>query len=147
MRTTACLLLLAVVGCSGKKADPESEDAVAVSDITLWEAYNDNAIAADEKYNGKLLKLTGTVHEVTSDAIVFNIFSGDVGIGLGGEVHRIPTPAKVVCRIRPDSKAPFAKAKKDLNFIVLGRCVGQVRDGSSYEGKAIVLEDCRAAAP
>lgn len=55
-------LLLGVAGLEKQKKKPKPEVNATVSD--LEGAYSDNPIAADKKYKGKVIQLTGKIDEI-----------------------------------------------------------------------------------
>ena len=150
MRILVLLLLLTTVGCSGKKGEDDSARDAGKSDpneqiekttrptpsLSIWMAYQEDAIAAEEQYGGKVLKISGDVNEISEDTIEFDMFNGDRSeSGL---------PAKTICKIRPGSKEQFTAARKRERFVLIGRCKGQIQDGTSWKGKSILFEDCTA---
>ena len=143
MRTLVLLLLLTTVGCSGKKGEdaphsdpnePIDKTAPPTPSHSIWKAYQEDASAAEEQYGGKVLKISGDVHEIFEDTIEFDMFNGDRS--------ESSLPAKTICKMRPGSKEQFTAAKKRDHFVLMGRCKGQIQDGTSWKGKSILIEDC-----
>lgn len=72
-------------------AQPEPEPhAIEVSAYSLFAAYEQNEVAADNKYQGKVLRVVGVVGEVSKD------FTGDVIVDLRTPNEFTPVRAYVV---------------------------------------------------
>lgn len=59
----------AVSGASSASSSQESEPEIKYIEVTandLWNAFDDNEVAAEEKYNGKPVKITGVISEINS---------------------------------------------------------------------------------
>jgi hypothetical protein len=110
---------------------PAAEKPIKVTVRELIDAYDDNEIAADNKYTGRLIEVDGWVAEMRHDWI---------GLGLVED-----TPAAVICKIDPAARNQFAGAKKDKGFPVIGRCKGMRREWGAYKDLIVILESCRPA--
>ena len=93
------IIVLAVIGAIASDAIPaalekrnettsgkQAPTAMEVSAVALHRAYNDNEVAADEQFKGKLLRVTGTVSGIKKD------FMDDIYVELDtgemfGELH------------------------------------------------------------
>lgn len=51
-----------------KATEPE-ETVIEISPEDLQQAYSENEVAADEKYDGKMLKITGTIDSIGKDIV------------------------------------------------------------------------------
>jgi len=137
-----------------KEEPPPRKEEPPVKVMALWNAYEKNAIAADEQYKGKWLRLTDHVKKITPDSVGFAVV-GEVGGVSRAEYARMTPqerkwfdegyPPNVVCQINPDHKSGFTKAQPGKPFTVIGRCAGVRKDPDVWMGRIIVLEDCRAA--
>lgn len=77
------VIIIAVAACSGGETEaPDANDptnqvietqpketVIEVSPVDLHTAYQENEIAADAKYDGKLVKITGTVNNIGKDIL------------------------------------------------------------------------------
>ena len=95
------------------KAD--AANALKVENWKLWDDYDANEVAADEKYKGKRLEVTGIVARVEKD------FTGSVIIQLVARNQFMATRAGMVAT--PDDR--IAKLKKGDKVIAL--CTGAGR--------------------
>lgn len=88
----ATIVLIAIVsggsGDSGgdKQGTNQGEqkvDVIEVSPEDLYAAYDDNEVAADQKYEGKTLKITGTIKSIGKDVLdqVYITFETDAVLG------------------------------------------------------------------
>jgi hypothetical protein len=119
----------------------------------LWDAYEENAIAADQKYKGKVIRIKGTVSRITSDTIGFGKVEA-AGLSPAAYARLTPQekkwfkegyPPNIVCKIDPRFREQFAQAKRDKPFALIGRCLGSFPDANVYKGMVVKLEDCRPA--
>ena len=53
-------------GLSSPSQTSSTENPIEVSAQDLWDAFEENEIAAEEKYKGKLIKITGIVSDINS---------------------------------------------------------------------------------
>ncbi|WP_438312326.1 OB-fold protein [Sporosarcina sp. FA9] len=70
-----------------KEKEPEvekpKEEAIVISAVDLYSAYDDNEIAADQKYKGKQLEVTGTIKDIGKDILDSMYITLDTGDVLG----------------------------------------------------------------
>ena len=127
------LLVIAIgiwSGVSGTKdaATPEGgvypAAALPISAADLYRAYKANEVAADGAYKGKLLAVSGTVHNVGKDI-------------LGTPYVALDDALQVQCMFSPDQKAELADLRPGQSVVVEGKC-----DGFLIE---VILRDCRVA--
>lgn len=78
----------------GKANLADASDAIAVSAEELFAAYKANEIAADQRYKGKPIKVSGVVEDITSDAFDNAVVQFQAG-GFMQQVHAsgLPKPA------------------------------------------------------
>src|SRR6266566_3092779 len=60
---------------SSEEGRSSEEPPIRIDVGQLWGAYRTNAIAADERYKGKTLEVTGSIGRITSDAVGFVMIS------------------------------------------------------------------------
>lgn len=78
---TALTLIGVVTGCgdtqSGSASAPTvPKEVISITSVELFKAYDANEVATDERLNGKLVKVSGTVQAIDKDAfnnIVINL--------------------------------------------------------------------------
>ena len=128
---TAVFVLL-VLGCgksgggsttSGPAAD---EKPIAVGAKTLTKEYDENELAADGKYKGKLLAVTGKITDIAETL-------GNVTVQMEG--HNMVVT--VMCSFDESQKGAVSRLKKGQTAIMTG--TGDGSTGGLYVG----LEKCR----
>jgi hypothetical protein len=123
--STALLgLTLGLLGCSGHKAAntaPAPTPAVTIKAGDLLGEYGANAVAADTKYKGKVLQVTGkfgTAQKAPLMGYAVQVLPEDAGGG--------PDLQGVECFILESAQADVAKLQPGAMITVLGTCDGQV---------------------
>jgi hypothetical protein len=155
------LILVVVLMTSGGRRQPGGEDGergddrptVKATAADLWQEYEANSAAADQKYGGRRVQITGTVCEVLSGSVGYEV--AEPGVVSMGTFRRMTAqerrwynegyPPNVVCEYPAERRATFARAEKGKSFSVVGRCEGSKRDPNVWRGIVVVLTDCRAA--
>ena len=136
---------------------PEPEQPVAsLRDIELWSDCYANAIAADARYKGKRVTVTGTVRciEVAADGRSFvGLDTLQFEVGSPAAYHRLtPTekrwfnegcPPNVVCYVASDAAARFAAMQKGQPVSIIGRVRGATKEPNTFRDLVVTLEDCR----
>lgn len=127
----ASLVVIVAVNRAGRKAGVEEARREAaepvVATLTSAEpdrAYAANEVAADQRYKGKKVRVTGTVQQIYSD------------IGKGGTLTLGQAPLFIDVSCSFDEAAPLARLSKGDAVTVVGRCRGK---GLSR----VSLESCR----
>ena len=127
--TTVFILWLAVIlgcgnlpqnkqgnsGSSSSSSSNSSEPPISITALTLATAYEDNEVAADEKYNGKNLLITGKVESI--DTVL-----GQSSVTLKGKEMSI---VSVQCFVDDSQKSAVARLKKGQSATVQGTCDGK----------------------
>jgi hypothetical protein len=120
-----------------KEAAPAANvDAIVISAKKLYEEYDENEPAADEKYKGKVLEVTGPIKSIDKDYFDSINLELETGQILSG----------VTAKLAPSEKSKATTLKKKQQVSV--RCRGKGRLLTSA-----MLEDCKiipsptAAAP
>lgn len=162
MRTIATLaVVFAVAGCGGSSGDagkagintPASAPAVFNREpvgkgnaATLWQEFGGNQIAADERYVGKYLAVTGMVKEVkkgAKDGRYYVGFWGCYGSGFGttGRETRDHLPG-VICYIAEGKAGEFGSVQPDQTVTVVAKVAEKRRAPlAAYQDYIVVLED------
>lgn len=108
--------LISMIGGSGGGGGSK-DTAMKVSASELFQDYKSNEVAADEKYKGKMLEVTGTVHSIGKD-IVNTIY---VTLEGGGRFEIM----SVQCYFSDKHKSEAAQLSKGQTITVRGRCEGK----------------------
>jgi hypothetical protein len=119
-------LTLGLAGCSGHKAANTAPAPAATPDFKvkagdLLGEYGSNAVAADTKYKGKVLQVTGkfgTAQKAPLMGYAVQVLPEDAGGG--------PDISGVQCFIVESAQADVAKIQPGEMITVLGTCDGQV---------------------
>ncbi len=116
-------LALSLAGCQANTPPAPTSPAAPVAAVkagALLQEYTDNAVAADAKYKGKPLKVTGKFGTAQTYPLVgyaVQVLPEDAGdINLNG----------VECIILESAKADVAKFQKGQMVTMQGTCDGQV---------------------
>lgn len=100
---------------SGISTSPSFQSsAISISSRDLYKAYDDNAVAADLKYKGKLLKVTGKVESIDTD-IMDEIYVSLEGDGYFGTV---------TCYFSDAHASAAAGLSKGSTITIQGTCDG-----------------------
>lgn len=94
--------------------EPETE-LIEIAAADLFAAYNENEVAADSKYEGKKLKITGTINNIGTD-ILDNVY---ITLDTGEVLY------SVQCYFKDgDEEAKVADLKKGDTVTLIGVCEG-----------------------
>ena len=122
-RVTLLGLILVLLGCRSRTAPtpgPSNAPAVSVKAGELLKEYSTNAVAADAKYKGKLVQVSGKFGSAQKAPL------------LGYAVQLLPEDASegnvsaVQCFIVEDAKEDVAKLQPEQRITIQGTCDGQV---------------------
>ena len=94
------------------KVTSDSNPSVTISASKLYKEYNENEIAADEKYKGKIIEVTGVIRDIGND-IMDNAYITLVGNEYFGDIQ---------CYF--NEKSVVAKLSKGKRVTVIGSCSG-----------------------
>ena len=94
------------------KVTSDSNPSVIISASKLYKEYNENEIAADEKYKGKIIEVTGVIRDIGND-IMDNAYITLVGDEYFGDIQ---------CYF--NEKSVVAKLSKGKRITVIGSCSG-----------------------
>ena len=95
-----------------------SGKAIKVSAIQLFEDYSANEVAADEKYKGKTLEISGMVNDIGID-ITKTMY---VTFNLGRQLEIMT----VQCYFDDNHKGDLAKLSKGQSVMIRGSCAGKL---------------------
>ena len=94
------------------KVTSDSNPSITISASKLYREYNENEIAADEKYKGKIIEVTGVIRDIGND-IMDNAYITLVGNEYFGDIQ---------CYF--NEKSVVAKLSKGKRITVIGSCSG-----------------------
>lgn len=101
---------------SKPSAAVKSAPPIVISANDLVKAYEDNAVAADEKYRYKMLQVRGTVNSVSRDV------TGNPYLSLAGGNYALDA---ITCHFSDDQANQLAQLKKGQQVTVVGYCNGK----------------------
>lgn len=115
MNRKIALLAGILMGAGGCGKTEEVAVTIVVFDAeALVNEFKDNEVAADAKYKGRSVGVTGSVREIGKEK---GTFSDQAYLDLGGR-------ARVRCYFDKDKEAQFQGLKKDDKVFVVGTCQG-----------------------
>lgn len=113
-------------GATDQPSNTQAAKPISISAKELTRAYDENELAADQKYKGKLLSVSGTVSSIAETL-------GNVTVQLEGHEFM----QSVMCSFEEEQKANVARLKKGQPIKLLG-----TGDGKTL-GLYVGLEECR----
>jgi hypothetical protein len=116
------IIALASLENDAPPIDSETKPVLKVTSKTLYKEYNNNEIAADDKYKGKIIQVRGTIRDIGKD-IMDDAYISLIGDDFFGDVQ---------CFF-PD-KSYLLNLKKGQRVNVIGYCDGLFMN--------IILQNC-----
>lgn len=114
----AGFVFAAVATSESKDGDESSKvkPSVKTTAVALYTAYDENGVAADEKYKDKWISVTGTVEGIDKDLMddIYVSLKGDDFIGV------------VQCMFGDEHVEQTASLKKGQTVTIVGKCSGKV---------------------
>jgi hypothetical protein len=131
----ALLALFALGGCKTEKANvpPPSGDPIPVKAGDLISDYASNAVGADGKYKGKLLKVTGKFSSASKVPLM------GYAVELVGEDQELNSSA-IQCFILESAQAAVGNMKQGQIVTLQGICDGQPVPGQTKMSKCTVVQ-------
>lgn len=130
-------LLFIGLACGGAGNQTQSSQTPATNEkplevkaVDLTKEYDQNELAADGKYKGKLLSVSGKVSEIAETF-------GSVTVDLEGHKESGINLLSVKCSFNDSEKGAISKLKKGQNATLTGR--GDGKTANLYVG----LKDCK----
>lgn len=132
----AVIVVIAVIGSAGGSETPNPtdpgatissssaettkqteapEEIIEISAAELFAAYDENEVAADNKYKGKKLKITGTVEDIGKDILDDTYITLDCGELI----------FSIQCYFANDQLSAVAELKKGDTITLIGVCKGE----------------------
>lgn len=136
----SCAVIIVSVNADEAKKASEKDEFIAAG--TIWQEYGGNEVAADEKYKGKTIKISGPVHSVRKAADGRYMIGFYVVDPVDAEGRKYPP--NIVCYIADGSQKDFAAFKAGQTAKVTGKVVGR-KSAVAYEGYIVVAAECRIA--
>lgn len=103
-------------GSSGTPTPARAGFQLTVSATTLFQDYKANEVAADQKYKGKILRVSGTIDNIGKD-ILDNMY---VSLKVGQY-----SILGVQCFFADSHKSKLVSLRKEQQLTVVGRCDGK----------------------
>ncbi|MES1921283.1 hypothetical protein MHBO_002833 [Bonamia ostreae] len=122
----SCICTLAL---SNNKANKQ-EEIIKVHALTLEQEYNDNEVAADQKYKDKWVYVFGTVQDIGK--ILNKSY-----ITLEGKETTLSL-SSAQCSFKGKNSEPIGSINKGDKVIVYGKCTGKVLC-------SVMFDDCQVA--
>lgn len=120
-------LFLIVVASGPSSDDPSVSDPMKISPTDLIEAYQQNEVAADEKYKDKTVEISGSIKSIGTDVL------GDVYITLDcGELFQ-----SIQCYFKSGAETD------KVNFLVKGQNITIVGKCKGLSITNILIKDCK----
>lgn len=105
----------------------ETEEVITVSAYELSREYDANKVAADTKYEDKMVAVTGTIDDIGKDII------DDPYVTLESSIN---TFMKVQCMFEASAEPQLAELSKGTSITLVGRVSGELIGN-------VVLRDCQ----
>jgi len=120
------LLVSSSLSCTQDVSPKQTDIVIEVTAWDLYAAYQENEIAADAQYDGKVLKVTGVVDDIGKDIMdtPYIVLTDGRLFALGG----------VQCFFNEQHEPELALLKKGEIVTVMGECTGYLFNVS--------VEDC-----
>lgn len=159
------LAILAIIRARTGETPPgptAGPPALSVDAGNLFDAYLDNAVAAEARYGGKPIEVKGWVCSVGPDSLSFSLGSYS-GVSPFPRIpgSRMPErplsetekrwaaegrlPPSIICRFPRSQAQGFARARSQESFSVVGIVVGMKDDPEAWKGRVLYLDRCRPA--
>jgi len=99
----------------------------AIAPKALWKAFDENEVAAEDAYKGKVISVKGKIHAITTSVTGYPQITFAVDPYGVNSVH---------CELPKEARPEIAKLKKGKEVIIAGKCTGMTM-------KSVFLRDCR----
>jgi hypothetical protein len=123
---SALVIGLVFVGACANSPVASQPGAIAVGAEELYSTYEQDEAAADAKYSGNLLEVTGTITSIRKDTlpVTYIVLDG------GGKYDLLG----VECLFDEEHELKLGELKQGQTVVVLGTCDGYALD--------VMLQDC-----
>lgn len=116
---------------------------IAVDEWKLWEEFGtSNRIASDAKYNGKYIRLTGSLSGISK------LPNGSYRLGLCRQHDSFGNASSAItATIRKGEEPKFAKVEVGHRVVLVAKVIGKEGSSRSPDGYIVALEDARFVEP
>lgn len=104
---------------------PKAPEAIKISAPDLCAAYIENEVAADEKYKGKYLEITGAIDDIKKDITD----TPYVALTTDDVIRRVQ------CMFSKNESSVLAELKKGQQITIIGKCDGLMMNVIIRESK------------
>lgn len=100
-------------------SNKEEVEVISVSAEDLWNSYEENSVNADTLYKGKMLSVTGTISDITQDALTKNPC---IALSTGDSFNLYP----IQCFFggSDDTVATISELRDGQEVTIVGKCQG-----------------------
>jgi len=123
--TPYALLLVVLIGCGTAPRTAQYEDPLPVEAAALIAAYDANELAADAAYKGRLVRVGGSVREISKDILgdPYVILVGNHKEILGVQCSFPAAATAVLSRLKKGDRASFdCRIDGKLMYVQAGKC-------------------------
>ena len=89
----------------------------AISPASIWKAFDENEVAAEDQYKGKQVTVKGKVESITTNAL------GKAQVKFGVDKYGL---SGVLCEFEKANRSQAATLKKGQTVFITGQCSGMV---------------------
>ena len=101
-------------------------EAISLSPAALWQAFDDNEVAAEDAYKGKIIAVTGKISAITTN------MSGEPQVAFSVDQYGLN---QVLCMFDKQDRSVIAGLKKGQQVLIAGTCNG-------FLIKNVILRKC-----
>jgi hypothetical protein len=112
----------------------ETEEAIQISSTQIYKDYDDNEVAADNKYKDKVVEVKGKIIDISKD------FSDDIVIKLNGLINNEYEIVGVRCTFSKSHNSEAASLSKGQIITIRGKCDGKLM-GPDISGCSLVKSE------
>jgi len=112
----------------------ETEEAIQISSTQIYKDYDDNEVAADNKYKDKVVEVKGKIIDISKD------YSDDIVIKLNGLIDNEYEIVGVSCTFSKSHNSEAASLSKGQIITIRGKCDGKLM-GPDISGCSLVKSE------
>ena len=112
----------------------ETEEAIQISSTQIYKDYDDNEVAADNKYKDKVVEVKGKIIDISKN------FSDDIVIKLNGLINNEYEIVGVGCTFSKSHNSEAASLSKGQIITIRGKCDGKLM-GPDISGCSLVKSE------
>ena len=112
----------------------ETEEAIQISSTQIYKDYDDNEVAADNKYKDKVVEVKGKIIDISKN------FSDDIVIKLNGLINNVYEIVGVGCTFSKSHNSEAASLSKGQIITIRGKCDGKLM-GPDISGCSLVKSE------